>query len=385
MADIAITAYAAASAAGDTPDRVATTFRSGGHALHYDRDWGAWVGRLPATTDRALAELAGSDRAYGRLDRTALLAMWAGARTVAQLDWPAGFGIQIGSSRGATGLWEAAYAEFLGTGQVPAVTSPFTTLGNISSWVGQYLGARGYRGEHSVTCSTALHAIANAVAWLRAGMAERFLAGAAEAPLTPFGMAQLRALRIYSSAEAGAEWPCRPFAPAGHNQLVLGEGVACFALERTPQRAPLAWIEGLGFHQEAIDSPTGIDADGRGFARAMEQALTAAPAAPDLIIAHAPGTRRGDAAERRAIERVFGADHPPVVSTKYCQGHTFGASAGLSLELGLLYLGKVLAEPPPVMVGKWTSRPIRRVLVNSAGFGGNCASILLGGRTDSRV
>lgn len=377
MTKIAITAYAAASAAGDTAATVAATFRAGRHALQYEGDPPAWVGRLTRATDRDLARLVASQRAYERLDRTVHLAMWAAERTLEGLGWPADFGIQIGSSRGATGLWEAAYAEFLRTGQVPPTTSPFTTLGNISSWVGQHLGGQGYRGEHSVTCSTAPHAIAGAVAWLRAGMADRFLAGAAEAPLTLFGLAQLRALRIYSTASAGAEWPCFPLRDKDRDSLVLGEGVACFALERTPSRPPLAWIAGMGFHQEAIASPTAIDPAGSGFFIAMDRAMAGADGPPDLIIAHAPGTRRGDTAERTAIARRFGADHPPVVSTKYCQGHTFGASGGLSLELGLLYLLGELRGPLPFTTGRWPSGPIRSVLVNSAGFGGNCVCILI--------
>lgn len=380
MTDIALTAYAAASAAGDSPATVAASYGSGGHALRYDPTWAAWAGHLPHSTEVALQSMVQSSRLYPRLDRTVQLAMWCSERVMGQLDWEQDFAIQFGSSRGATQLWEAAYAEFLTTGRVPATTSPFTTLGNISSWVGQHLGGRGYRGEHSVTCSTALHAIATAVAWLRAGLARRFLAGAAEAPLTDFGLAQLRALRIYSTASAEAEWPCRPLVHKSQNSLVLGEGVACFALERAPERAPLAWILGMGFHQEAIDSPTGIDPRGSGFAATMELALGPDSAPPDLIIAHAPGTRQGDAAELAAIERCFGADHPPVVSTKYCQGHTFGASGGLSLELAILYLQNQLDGPLPFTRGNWRPEPIRRVLINSAGFGGNCVSILLGDR-----
>jgi 3-oxoacyl-(acyl-carrier-protein) synthase len=382
MSDIAITAYAAASAAGSSPASVAATFRSGRHALRYDPTLAGWVGRLPDSAEAELAALVAGTRAYARLDRTTQLAMWCSERAVRSLGWDADFGIQFGSSRGATQRWEAAYAEFLATGRVPPTTSPLTTLGNISSWVGQHLGSRGYRGDHSVTCSTALHAIATAVAWLRAGLFPRFLAGAAEAPLTPFGLAQLRALRIYSDAPPTAAWPCQPLTTKRRSTLVLGEGVACFALERHPAQPPLAWIRGLGWYQESIDSPTGIDAAGSGFYAAMEQALAGTAAAPDLIIAHAPGTRRGDAAELAAIRRYFGADHPPVVSTKYCQGHTFGASGGLSLELALLYLQGRLRNPLPFSAGHGPVGPVRRVLINSAGFGGNGVSILLGDKND---
>jgi 3-oxoacyl-(acyl-carrier-protein) synthase len=45
-------------------------------------------------------------------------------------------------------------------------------LGNISSWVAHDLQSSG--PEHSNTCSTALHAVLNGVAWLRSGMADKF-------------------------------------------------------------------------------------------------------------------------------------------------------------------------------------------------------------------
>ena len=55
----------------------------------------------------------------------------------------------------------------------------------------------------------------------------------------------------------------------------------------------------------------------------------------DAIITHAPGTIHGDAAELNAIYRVFGDVHPIILSNKWMIGHTFGASAALSVELGI--------------------------------------------------
>jgi 3-oxoacyl-(acyl-carrier-protein) synthase len=52
--------------------------------------------------------------------------------------------------------------------------------------------------SHSITCSTALHAVLNGIAWLKSGMVDKFFSGGSEAPLTDFTIAQMRALKIYS-------------------------------------------------------------------------------------------------------------------------------------------------------------------------------------------
>ena len=108
-------------------------------------------------------------------------------------------GINFGSSRGATELFEKYFEEFRNTQQVSTFTSPATTLGNIASWVAHDLQLQGPEISHSITCSTGLHAVLNGIAWLQAGFSQSFLVGASEAPLTPFTLAQLAALKVYSN------------------------------------------------------------------------------------------------------------------------------------------------------------------------------------------
>ena len=79
------------------------------------------------------------------------------------------------------------------------MSSPTTTLGNISSWVAHELNQKGLVVSHSITCSTALHGLVNAVAYLHSGMAEEFIIGGTEAANTPFSIAQMKALKIYAS------------------------------------------------------------------------------------------------------------------------------------------------------------------------------------------
>jgi 3-oxoacyl-(acyl-carrier-protein) synthase len=61
-------------------------------------------------------------------------------------------------------------------------------------------------------------------------------------------------------------------------------------------------------------------------------------------------------------------------------GHTLGASAALSLEyaISILNTQHYLPFPYPVLTeSKTTGNFIRRVLVLSAGFGGNAAALIV--------
>ena len=300
--------------------------------------------------------------------------------------------VSIGSSRGATHHLEHYHAEFLREGAVPAAASPLTTLGNVASWVAFDAGAVGGAAlSHSSTCSSAFQALGNAVAWLRAGLADRFLAGGTEAPLTAFTLAQMRAIGIYSPF-AAADWPCRPGAgrPA---TFVLGEGAAVFALEQVGAAAaaaevaaapgrPLLRLESVGFGFEAIGSKTGLSPDGQHFQTAMRRALhqsSRAPADVDALVLHSPGTPAGDAAELAAVRAVFGENQPALLSNKWLIGHTLGASAALSLDFALHVLEHQQWPAPPfaTYLTAAPTRPIRRILVNAAGFGGNAASALV--------
>lgn len=370
------------------------------------------VAALPAGAEAAVATLRQAHPAYRQLDRTVLLAMLAARQAVASCQLPVvgdeetkpgatlpdadnhqlapdnhQVAVSIGSSRGATGRLEEFHTEFLAEGRVPAAASPLTTLGNVASWVAFDAGQAGAAAlSHSSTCSSAFQALGNAVAWLRAGMADRFLAGGTEAPLTAFTLAQMRAIGIYSPL-AAADWPCRPGA-GRPSTFVLGEGAAVFVLERGSRAAlqtagkTALLLEGVGFGFEALGSKTGLSPDGRHFQQAMRAALRQANTAPDEIdalVLHSPGTPAGDAAERAALRAVFGEHLPLLLSNKWLLGHTLGASAALSLDFALHVLETQTWPTPPFEtdVNGPALRPVRRVLVNAAGFGGNAASVVV--------
>lgn len=351
------------------------------------------VAALPDTAEEALGRLAESNPNYKQLDRSVLLAIYAAHQAAAEAGWlqedsPAAddLGVNIGSSRGATGLFEHhfdSYQQNTGGG-LSSGASPTTTLGNLSSWVAHAVNAGGAQISHSITCSTALMAVANSVAWLRAGMAARFLAGGTEAPLTPFTIAQMKATGIYSKL-AGQPYPCQPYAPEKQNTFVLGEGAAVFALEQanaSELKAGDVIVEALGVGFEKIKSKTGISAEGLNFQKSMRHALAQLPGQErqvDLIITHTPGTRAGDRAELAAIGAVFGADTPAITTNKWLIGHTLGASGALSLQYALYMLQhqQFTPIPFPTLLPPVTPSRFTRIMVNAAGFGGNAASIIL--------
>ncbi|WP_223816200.1 beta-ketoacyl synthase N-terminal-like domain-containing protein [Adhaeribacter rhizoryzae] len=347
------------------------------------------VGALSEVAENFLKVLKQEKKNYQSVDRSVLLAIIAARQAVAAAGWlsDSEVAINIGSSRGATELFENYLTEYLTTGQVPAPTSPVTTLGNISSWVANDLQTNGPVVSHSVTCSTTLQAIANGFAWLKSGMATRFLAGGAEAPLTPFTIAQMKAIGIYSQDQEPTI-PCRPLNEEKKNTFVLGEGAAIFALEKVSAAElnnsshPPIIIESVGFATEAIPSKTGLSKDGQHFQKAIRNALQQAENTQpiDLIILHAPGTVAGDAAEIRALQAVFGENNlPPLTSNKWLIGHTLGASAAFSLEYAIHLLQHLapLSFPYPCFLNNKPFTAVNRILILAAGFGGNAAAVIL--------
>jgi 3-oxoacyl-[acyl-carrier-protein] synthase II len=112
----------------------------------------------------------------------------------------------------------------------------------------------------------------------------------------------------------------------------------------------------------------------------------------DYVNAHGTSTRDNDWCETLAIHEVFGdhADRLPVSSTKSTLGHATSAAGAVEAVICVQALRHGVA-PPTINLHEPDPRcdldyvphearelPLRRVLSNSFGFGGHCASIVLG-------
>lgn len=423
---ISITAIASISPLGTAMDEIWANYQKDTHFFSKKNFNGTeeWVAPLSDSVKNKIDQLKKEDTKYKNLDDSVLYGLYASRKAVAQAKWQSkdNFGINIGSSRGATTLFEKYHEEFLKDHRASTLSSPTTTLGNISSWVAHDLQTEGPEISHSITCSTALHALLNGVAWIQSGMADTFLVGGSEAPLTPFTIAQMKALKVYAryadtadesilsevdesirqiekdqkpaihKPEAGkVELSGNPATKSKHfypcqalnrskkqNTMILGEGAAMACLEKGISENALAIIEGIGYATEPLRHNTSISTDAECFQRSMRMALgSTKPEEIDVIVMHAPGTIKGDASEYKAIEKVFCNKIPSLTTNKWKIGHTFGTSGMLSVELAILMLREQQFIKVPFVEYVSPPKRIDKIMVNAVGFGGNAVSVLL--------
>ncbi|RTY92816.1 beta-ketoacyl synthase [Flavobacterium sp. RSP46] len=378
---ISITAIASLSPLGNAPEEIWKKYLDKNHCFseHFLDQKNTFVAKIDADSTEIIRKLKQSDNKYKSLDQSVLYAMAASRQAMQNAGWNINdvFGINIGSSRGATDLFEKHYQEYLKTGKAQTLASPTTTLGNISSWVAHDLQSSGPEISHSITCSTALHAVLNGVAWLKSGMADKFLVGGTEAPLTDFTIAQMRALKIYSSR--AEEYPNRALdLEKKQNTMILGEGAGVCCLEIGEKENALAYIEGIGYATEILEHSISISAEATCFQKSMKMALQNTDLSKvDVIVMHAPGTVKGDLTEYKAIQKVFGESLPLLTTNKWKIGHTFGASGILSMEFAILMLQHNRFIGVPFAKAQAQTKPIKKVLINAVGFGGNAVSVLL--------
>ena len=244
-----------------------------------------------------------------------------------------------------------------------------------------------YTDTLSTACSAAANALAFGAELIRSGRFDVVLAGGSEC-ITRFHLNGFNSLMILD------ENLCRPF-DASRKGLNLGEGAGFLVLE-TREHAMArgarvrAFLDGWGnscdaFHQTA-SSP-----DGEGAYLAMVKALQVAGLKPsdiDYVNAHGTATENNDLSEGVALRRVFGSRMPLVSSTKSFTGHATSAAGALEAVISVLCLQRQFVpanlrfenrDPQldfsPVL-HTLKDVPLRHVLSNSFGFGGNDSSLV---------
>lgn len=375
-----INSIASISPLGISHEEIWRNYKTDRHYIEKHKFSGteAFAAFLPSELKDLLEDLRSSEARFKGLDDSVLFALFSARNAFKGSGWGTkeNMGINIGSSRGATQLFEKHHKEFIESQKVEVLASPSTTLGNISSWVAQDLRASGPDISHSVTCSTGLHAVLNGVVWLQSGFADKFVVGGSEAALTPFTIAQMKAMKIYATKDL--DYPCQALnMEKQRNSMVLGEaaGVLCISKDK---KDSIANISGLGYATEELKHSVSISANGTCFLKSMEMAIGNKDKTEiDAIVMHAPGTIKGDEAELNAINQLFGNDAPALTSNKWKIGHTFGASGILSMELAILMLMNDEFISVPFSTISKAPKKLENILVNAVGFGGNAVSILI--------
>jgi 3-oxoacyl-[acyl-carrier-protein] synthase-1 len=274
------------------------------------------------------------------------------------------------------------------TGALPSsyLTSHRYTHNMFSSahFVRTYLGLRGPAMVISTACSSSAKAFASAARFIEAGFCDAAVVG---------GVDSLCLTILYGFASLGlmSSGLCRPF-DGDRDGLTLGEAAGFALLEKSEHAGRPGAVALLGYGESCdgyhMSHP---HPEGAGAIKAMEKALMRSgfkPGDMDYINLHGTATRANDSIEDQAVSSVFGPGIP-CSSTKGWTGHTLGAAgitgavmAALCLTRGLIpgTLNTTRLDPTlrSHVLLENQAQPVRRVLSNIFGFGGNNCSLIFG-------
>jgi 3-oxoacyl-[acyl-carrier-protein] synthase-1 len=290
---------------------------------------------------------------------------------------------------GGMDLTEDFYPAFLQDGSKGRLRGVINhDCGDSTERIASSLGISGFTSTVSTACSSSANSIMLGAEILKAGMADRVIAGGTDS-VTRFTLNGFNTLMILDKGG------CRPF-DENRAGLTIGEGAAFLILEREKDalrenRKIFGLVSGYSNANDAYHQ-TASSPEGTGAFLAMSAALEMAGIAPgdiDYINVHGTGTQNNDLSEGIAMQKVFGEKMPPFSSTKSYTGHTLGAAGAIEAVISLLSINsgtifpnlrwstpmKELGIRPVTEVQ--SSAGINHVLSNSFGFGGNNSSLII--------
>ncbi|NNG03195.1 MAG: beta-ketoacyl-ACP synthase I [Inquilinus sp.] len=249
---------------------------------------------------------------------------------------------------------------------------------------------RGINYSISSACSTSAHCIGNGAEQIQWGKQDIVFAGGGEelhwtltvlfdamgALSSKYNDTPERASRAYDADRDG-------FVISGGGGVVVLE-----ELEHARARGARIYAElvGYGANSDGFDM---VQPSGEGAVRCMRMALDGLDGKIGYINTHGTSTPVGDTRELQAVREAFGAEAPPLSSTKSLTGHAQGAAGALEAIYSLLMLKNDFIcasanierldpefEDMPVVRERVDNAGLDCVMSNSFGFGGTNAALV---------
>ena len=258
-------------------------------------------------------------------------------------------------------------------------------------------GLRGPAITIASGCATGLDCLSWGMRQIQLGHADAAVIGATESPIFPLAYASACSLGILSKRNDDPEGAMRPF-DKGCDGIVLSEGAVVLVLEKADNARSrgakiMAEVAGNGSAAEGL-SPLILDKEGKGLARAIEQALAESGTRPEDIDAgfvHGVSLPMYDRSETNALKRALGKHsyRIPFSATKsmtgqpYAAGGLMGAAAALlSLDRGVVSPTINLEDPDPecdldYVAQKTRINDVNTTLVTAISFGGTHSATVL--------
>src|SRR5690606_32958023 len=195
-------------------------------------------------------------------------------------------------------------------------------------------------------CATSAHCIGAAVEQIQLGKQDILFAGGSEEE--HWSMAcMFDAMGALSSKYNDTPTLASRTYDLDRDGFVMSCGAGCVVveeLEHALKRGATIYGEIVGYGATS-DGYDMVAPSGEGAVRCMEQALATVDGAIDYINTHGTSTPVGDVQELKGIRQVFGANCPPLASTKALPGHSLGAAGVHEAIFSLLMLNNNFIAP----------------------------------------
>jgi len=405
MRNVAVTGMGVVAPIGHTIETFWNALIDGTSAVAPIPDGASLTGnRLWAAVSDTFFEAAGLPSAALRnTDRFTQYALVAAHEAVTQANvelHPLRTGVIVGNTMGGFPLVTRTQSAYAAEGHrgVPPKLMALVIPNMAAARIALHWHLHGPQLAVSTACASSLDAIGIAARMIEQGEIDVAIAGGTETLLTHVVYESLARAGAISKNPNAAD-ASRPF-DVDRDGFIMGDGAGIVVLEhldRARARGARILARILGYAQVAdayhitSPEPTG-EWEALAMRRALDEAMGESREPVRAIYAHGTSTVVGDAAELRAINRVYGRDAatPVVTSLKGHMGHSMAASGVMSLISGILGMERELVShtlgtrrvDPAAEFDVVTERPrslsFAAFQVNAFGFGGQNSSVVAG-------
>ena len=301
-------------------------------------------------------------------------------------------GIVMGSG-GASSQNQVEAADILrskGIRRVGPYMVPRTMASTVSACLATPFHIKGVNYSISSACATSTHCIGNAYELIQMGKQDIIFAGGGEEEHWTLSMLFDAMGALSSKYNETPEKASRTYDADRDGFVIAGGGATLVVeeLEHALNRGAniLAEVVGYGATSDGVDM---VAPSGEGAVRCMQMALDGIEQPLDYINTHGTSTPVGDTKELQAIRETFGANIPPISSSKSLAGHSLGASGAQESIYSLLMMENNFIQASanietldeqavgmPIVTERQDNVTLNTIMSNNFGFGGTNACLV---------